>query len=174
MKFIRNNLTTSLLLPLIDNEPDFMSIRNHLLNKSTATEHQITSRIAKTIDPNSNDKVDGPLVQQRLRQKSKWIDKLIIHYTHEARFESSKKDIHQLWNQTFKTTLVMNIKLTIGSRSLTKTLIRRRPQQKAINITTNNNNNHLCFKRRIHIFLTNIVSTLFISVHLLPSCTTFS
>jgi hypothetical protein len=68
-----------------------MYIRDYLLNKTTVTEHQIASRIAKTIDPNTNDTTDDPLVQLRLRQKSKWTDNLIIHYTHEARLAGYKK-----------------------------------------------------------------------------------
>ncbi len=68
-----------------------MFIRGYLLNKPTATEHQIASRIAKTIDPHNNDTMDDPLVQIRFRQNSKWIDNLIIHYKHEAGLESYKK-----------------------------------------------------------------------------------
>ncbi len=65
-----------------------MFIGDHLLNKPTVTEYQIASRIAKTIDLNSNDTIDDPLVQIRLCQQSKWIDNVIIHYTHEARLAS--------------------------------------------------------------------------------------
>ncbi len=63
-------------------------VRIHLLNKTIVTEHQIASRIAKTINPNTNDTMDDPLLQIRLHQKSKWVDHVIIHYKHEARFES--------------------------------------------------------------------------------------
>ncbi len=67
-----------------------MYIRHYLLNKTTVTEHQIASRIAKTIDINTNDTTDDPLVKLRLRQKSKWVDNLIIHYKHEARLAGYK------------------------------------------------------------------------------------
>jgi len=78
-------------MPLIDTEHDLKFIRDHLMNKLTPTEHQIASRIAKTIDLNSHDTVDDPLVRQELRLKSKFIDKLIIHYIHKARLQISKK-----------------------------------------------------------------------------------
>jgi hypothetical protein len=100
--------------------------RNYLLKKPTVTEHQIASRLAKTLDPNNHNTNDDSLVQIRLRQKSKWVHNLIIHYTDEARLASYKKDIHQLWNYIFKNTPVMNTKLIIGhrnSRSVTKTLL---------------------------------------------------
>jgi hypothetical protein len=103
------------------------------MNRPTAIEHQIASRIAKTIDPKSNDTINDPLVQQRLRPKSKSIEKLIVHYTHEARLKTCKKDIHVLWNQTFQNTSITNDKLIVGnrnSRNQTKTLVHRRPQTK--------------------------------------------
>jgi len=117
MKFFTSNITISSIIPFINNEQDFIFIQNHLLNKTAVTEHQIASRIAKTIDPNTTDTSDDPLVQRRLRQQSKWIDKVIIHYTHEALFESFKKDIHQLWNHTFGKTPVTNTKLIVGNRN---------------------------------------------------------
>jgi hypothetical protein len=134
MKFFTSNITISSIIPFIDNEHDFTFIRNHLLNKTTVTEHQIASRIAKTIDPHTIDTIDDPLVQIRLRQRSKWIDNLIIHYKHEERFETFKKDIHQLWNQTFANKEVMNTKLIIGnwsSQNVTNIFVHRRPLYKS-------------------------------------------
>jgi hypothetical protein len=96
MKFFTNNIAISSIIPFIDNKQHFMLKRARLLNKATATEHQIASRIVKTIDPNKNDIVDDPLVQMRFHQKSKWVTNMIIHYTHEARLASYKKNIHQL------------------------------------------------------------------------------
>jgi hypothetical protein len=66
---------------------------------------------------------------------------LIVHYKHEERFETFKKDIHQLWNQTFANIEVMNTKLIIGNRNsqnATKTLVDRRPQYKSKPIQTDN------------------------------------
>jgi hypothetical protein len=69
MKFLTNNITISSIVPFIANEQDFVFIRDYLLNKPTATEHQIASRIAKTLDLNNNDTLDDSLVQLRLHQK---------------------------------------------------------------------------------------------------------
>jgi hypothetical protein len=85
MKFFKNQIIISPIIPFIDNEQDYIFLRKHLLNKTTVVEHQIASRISKTIDPNTNDTTDDPLVQLRLRQKLKWVDNLIIHYKHEGR-----------------------------------------------------------------------------------------
>ncbi len=80
--------TISSLLPLLDNEHDFTFLRSYLLNRPTITEHGIASRIANTIDSHDSDELDDPLVRAQLKKKSKWIENLIVHYTHEARFDS--------------------------------------------------------------------------------------
>jgi len=113
-------------MPFIDNKQDFMFICDYLFKKPTVTEHQIATRLAKTLDPNNYNTIDDSLVQIGLRQKLKWVHNLIIHYTDEARLASDKKDIHQLWNHIFQNTPVMNTKLIIGhrnSRNVTKTLL---------------------------------------------------
>ncbi len=71
-----------------DTENDFSFIRSYLLNRPTVTEHQIASRIAKAINPNSNETSDDALVQTQLSKNSKWINNLIIYCTHEKRLES--------------------------------------------------------------------------------------
>jgi hypothetical protein len=43
MKFFTNNITIASMIPFIDDEQDFMFIRDYLLNKPTVTEHQIAS-----------------------------------------------------------------------------------------------------------------------------------
>ena len=58
------------------------------------------------------------------------MDNLIIHYTHEARFASSKKNTHQSWHQIFNGTPVASKKLIVGNRNTRKwqdSLVRRRP-----------------------------------------------
>jgi hypothetical protein len=55
-----------------------------LLSRPTIIEHQVASRIAKTIDPLKNDTIDDPLVQMRLKKLFNSDPNLIIHYTHEA------------------------------------------------------------------------------------------
>ncbi len=88
MKFFQSNHTISSLLPLLDNEHDFTFLRTYLLNRPTITEHEIASRIANTIDPDDYNEIDDPLVRAHLKKKSKWVEKLIVHYTHEARLNS--------------------------------------------------------------------------------------
>ena len=77
--------------------------------------------------------IDDPLVRAEIKRKSKSIDNLIIHYAHEARLASSKKDIHQLWYQIFNGTPLANTKLIVGnrnSRNYQDSLVRRRPHHR--------------------------------------------
>jgi hypothetical protein len=115
---------------MINSENDFNLIRRMLLNKPAIPEYQIASRIAKTIDVTSNEKVDNPLVEAKFSKQRKLQNNLIIHYTHEKRFQNNKTDIHKLWNRTFGQTPVMNTRLIIGARNspnTTRELVYRRP-----------------------------------------------
>ncbi len=105
-------------------------MRSYILNRPTTIEHQVASRISKTIDPLKNDTIDDPVGRMRLKKLFDSDRNLIIHYIHEARLATYKKHIHHLWNQIFADTLVTNTKLIVGnrnSRNATKILIRRRP-----------------------------------------------
>jgi tRNA(Glu) U13 pseudouridine synthase TruD len=118
-----------------------MFLHSYLLNRPTITERQVASRIATTIDQNIKDPIDNPRVPVQLDKNSKQMNNLIIHYIHEQRFGSFKKDIHQLWHHIFRETHVASIKLIVGnrnSRNATKTLVHRRPDQKHLYKTTNN------------------------------------
>ncbi len=85
MKFLTNNLRISCIIPLLEIENDFIFIRSYLLNRPTTTEQQIATRKIKAVDSIGNDSTNGPLDQISLKQKSEWIENLIIHYAHEVR-----------------------------------------------------------------------------------------
>ncbi len=70
-------------------------VMDRLLNRPTTIEHQVASRIAKTIDPHKNDTTDDPLVRIRLKKLFDSNQNLIIHYIHEAQLATYKKHIHQ-------------------------------------------------------------------------------
>jgi hypothetical protein len=131
--FFNHYPTKSTILPLLNNENNFATFHRLFLNQPTIHEHQIASRIAKTINPDKNDTVDNPAVERKRNKQSKWLNNLIIHYTHEKRLAAYKQDIHEIWNHTFQQTPVLDTRLIIGNRNsknLTKQLVRRRPQCK--------------------------------------------
>lgn len=114
-----------------------------ILNRPTTNEHQVASRRRKAIDSLNNNALDDPLVRMRLNHvsKLKFDRNLITRYKHDARLASYKQNIHQLWNQIFAETSVMNIKLIVGSQNnqkTTKILVRHRPHHISSRKTANN------------------------------------
>ena len=117
-------------MPTINNENDFALLRQILLTKPTVHEYQIASRIAQSIKFEPDQTVDDPLVQLRLDKPSKFDTNVIIHYTHETRFQSHKEYIHRIWKQMFDNTPVMKRRLIVGNRNspnMTRELVHRSP-----------------------------------------------
>jgi hypothetical protein len=59
-----------------------------------------------------------------------WIDRLILHYTHEKRLERYKRDVHQTWNEIFVNTPARHVKVIVGNqyrRNLKRELVHKRP-----------------------------------------------
>ena len=131
----------SRLIPLIESESYFQLIRSNILKRTTATELEVAARIAKATDHHDMGTIDASsAVSTKRKQNSKWDNNLIIHYSHEKRFETLKKDIHQLWNQIFHDTPIMNTKLIIGHKnnnSTTRELVQRCPHHMPKPIYTN-------------------------------------
>ena len=131
----------SRLIPLIESESYFQLIRSNFLNRPTATELEVAAKIAKATDHHDMGTIDASsAVSAKRKQNSKWDNNLNIHYSHEKRFETLKKDIHQLWNRIFHDTPIMNTKLIIGHKnnnSATRELIQRRPHHMPKLVYTN-------------------------------------
>jgi hypothetical protein len=90
-KFHSSYLPVPFILPMITNENDFAFICRSILNEPTIPEYQIALRIVKSINVVSREKVDNPLVKAQLGKQTKFDTNLIIHRTHEKRFQSNKK-----------------------------------------------------------------------------------
>ncbi|CAM4840032.1 unnamed protein product, partial [Rotaria magnacalcarata] len=59
-------------------------------------------------------------------------EKLFLHYTHEKRFNVFKRDMHHVYEHTFKSTPAMYTKLIVGNRNRRQAsdeLIHKRPTQ---------------------------------------------
>lgn len=58
-------------------------------------------------------------------------NKLITHYTHEKRFRSVKRDLHQVYDDIFHNTPAAAVKLIVGNRNRRDArheLIRKKPK----------------------------------------------
>lgn len=116
------HLSPSRLVAVIEDEHEYASIRSKLLEQPTNVEQQVLSRIATIGNANGETK-DGD---------SKWDRCLIVHYNHEQRLASFKKDLHRLWEVTFKETSIQNTRLIVGNRNNRNTkreLIHNRPSK---------------------------------------------
>ncbi|CAF1681214.1 unnamed protein product, partial [Rotaria magnacalcarata] len=101
-------------------------MRNKILNLPTARQSQVsTSAATADID---NDQTDEPqneptattattTVQERSKKEHTRANKLIVHYTHEKRFQTFKSDMHQVYDNTFKDTPAADVKLIVGNKN---------------------------------------------------------
>jgi len=79
-------------------------LKNKLFAQPLIQERQINPSIAFT-ETYDNTKADKS--EQRL----------YLHYTHEKRFDSLKRDIHQIYSEVFQITDASKIRLIIGHRN---------------------------------------------------------
>ncbi|CAF4861540.1 unnamed protein product, partial [Rotaria socialis] len=140
--FFSEYINSSSFLPFIDNETQFVTMHNKILNLPTARQSQV-SISAATADID-NDQTDEPqnepttttttttTAQERKKKEHTRGNKLIVHYTHEKRFQTFKSDMHQVYDNTFKDTPAADVKLIVGNknrRPAKKELICKRPKQ---------------------------------------------
>jgi predicted transcriptional regulator len=107
---------------MINDQHQYTAMRSELLKVPTNVEHQVLSRIA-TIERHHQDTIDTT--------KSKWDRSLTVHYHHEQRLATFKKDLHQLWTEIFNQTPIHDVRLIVGHRNNRNTkreLIHNRPQ----------------------------------------------
>ena len=58
--------------------------------------------------------------------------KLIVHYTHEKRFDSLKREMHRIYHDVFQNSPVADVKSIVGTRNrrdARNDLIRKRPRR---------------------------------------------
>ena len=109
---------SSTILSWIEYEKQFYQIRTQLLKQQTNVEQQVQDRISSITDQSDEEQTKDKHNPNKAQQKQdKWNKCLIIHYTHEQRLASYKRDIHQIWDATFKPTPIQETKLIVGNRN---------------------------------------------------------
>jgi hypothetical protein len=120
-------------IPYFQDEKKFFHMRHIILGQPTPQQSQVMIS-ATTADMNNNQKDPEPyqpILNKELKQNQSE-KKLFIHYTHEKRFHSFKKDMHQLYEHIFNDPSVRYVKMIVGSRNRrnsTKELIHKRPNK---------------------------------------------
>ncbi len=100
------------------------------MEKQTIGEQQLLYRIATIVDNDKNAPTNDKLIENKLKKQEKWNTCLIVHYKHEQRLAAYKKDLHQIWNNTFIHTPIYYTKLIVGTcnnRNNTRELVSKRP-----------------------------------------------
>ena len=117
-------------------ENQFYLMRNTILKQPTSRQSQVAMNAA-LVDINS-DLFNEQMIQSKdatvesKTKEKKRENKLIVHYTHEKRLESMKRDIHQIYDNVFKHTPVEDVKMIVGTRNrrdARNDLIRKRPKR---------------------------------------------
>ncbi|CAF4597472.1 unnamed protein product, partial [Rotaria socialis] len=134
--FFSGYISSRSFLPFIDNEDQFLHMRIALSRQPSRQQSQVEMRIASLTTNNEHlieelDKKQEVTIQEK-KKPNEFQNKLIIHYTHEKRFNTRKRDLHRIFQETFASTSILETKLIVGNRnqkSTMKELIRKRPRQ---------------------------------------------
>ena len=100
-------------------------LRNKLFAQPSVKETQISRQIAN-------------LATNEDYEPNKKLEKtLFLHYTHEKRLDSLKRDIHKIYSEVFQGSLASDMRLIIGHRNSRNTqleLIQKRPHSAFVKI----------------------------------------
>lgn len=132
-KYFFDYASTSSFVPFIVNDKQFSLLRQKQLDIPTPPQSQVASSIlTDNIDENQPNEVSTEPKKTNAKHKLHYSDRIIIHYTHEKRFQSFKRDTHHIYDDVFKNTPASYVKLIVGNRNrrdLAKNLIRKRPKR---------------------------------------------
>ncbi|CAF4362921.1 unnamed protein product [Rotaria magnacalcarata] len=135
-KFFSDYISSRSFLPFLDNEAQFIQMRIALSGQPSQQQSQVEMRIATLTTDNEHlieesDKKQEFTIHDN-KNPNEFQNKLIIHYTHEKRFSTHKRDLHRIFQEIFANTPIIETKLIVGNRnqkSTMKELIRKRPTQ---------------------------------------------
>jgi hypothetical protein len=119
------------------------------MGQPTPRQSQIEAQIKQYQEINEHDLEEQPkqiwasksIVQQ---VEKKFVqDKMVIHYTHENRFTSMKRDMHEVFREAFKDLGIDAVRFIVGHRNspnMQRELIRKRPHMKLMTLQNSGNN----------------------------------
>ncbi|CAM4849714.1 unnamed protein product, partial [Rotaria magnacalcarata] len=142
-KYFSEYISKSPFLPLLDDERKYF-MRKQILGQPTPRQTQVA--LSAALADIDNDPLDDDERQQpnpdpkKSEEKNSNInEKFFTHYTYEKRFKTCKRDMHQVYYDTFKDTPAMYTKLIVGNRirhPAHNELIRKRPNKTLLQNTT--------------------------------------
>jgi hypothetical protein len=130
------------LLPTIDDENEYLSVRYKLQQQPSANQMKAMKNVQKVrfeTETQNDTQLQKPYATTTdPKKKEKFTKTLIIHCRHEQRLEALKRDMHRIYDSVFHGTPAMDIKLIVGhtnNRSAKRDLTRARPNIKLLNPT---------------------------------------
>ncbi|CAF2871551.1 unnamed protein product [Rotaria sp. Silwood2] len=91
------------------------------MQQPTARHSQVQARIAQYKENNEEHQVEqlvtATSTTTRKQKKNIFQDAVIIHYTHEKRFTTMKKDMHQIFHEAFQGFGIEAVRLIVGHRN---------------------------------------------------------
>jgi hypothetical protein len=128
-------------------------MRQTLLGQPTQRQSQVALSAATAgID---NDPTDEQIMKMEIEKTTTTTaneriynkdDKFFVHYTHEKRFHSLKRDMHKVYEDTFANTPAIYSKLIVGNRNRRNAqheLIRKRPKKTLLQNTITQSMYHI-------------------------------
>lgn len=135
-KYLTDYKSSSPFLSTIENENQFLQMRYEILKQPTTRQSQVALRQAlANIDNEQENNEVTPNTESTTKKResnASYGAKLFVHYTHEQRFHSCKRDMHKVYENIFKDTPAMYTELVVGNRNrrqATNELIRKRPSK---------------------------------------------
>jgi hypothetical protein len=149
-KMLGDCISSTSIIPVIENEYKFIQLRKKLMGQPTARQSQLEAQIVQYTLDNDEYKEKPSMqiatsVSSTNPQSKKSQDNIIIHYTHEKRFISMKKDMHEIFREAFQGLGLDSIRLIVGNRNSPNSqreLIRKRPHLKLL--TLKHKGNTIC------------------------------
>ncbi|CAF3766206.1 unnamed protein product [Rotaria socialis] len=138
-KYFYEYKSTSPFLQYIDQEKNYIQMRQKLLGQPTFRQSQVALSAAQA--NKDNDLGENPINQPEKYQDktekkiSNFGEKIFIHYTHERRFHSCQRDMHKIYEDVFQQTPAMDTHLIVSNRNrrdIQHELIRKRPDKKLL------------------------------------------
>jgi hypothetical protein len=133
-KFFHDYKSSLPFVPFIQDENEFFLMRKQIMGQSTPQQSQVANDITNVII--NNEQIDQPSIEPHLskyntdKTKIDHKNRLILHYSHEKRLPSTKRDIHKIYDNVFGNTPAMYVKMMVASRNhrtATNGLIRKKP-----------------------------------------------
>ncbi|CAF3855858.1 unnamed protein product, partial [Adineta steineri] len=155
-KFFNEFIYATSILSFIENEQQFILLRQEILGQPTPGQSQTTSRAATAdVDNDQTDVTAETTSRESVAKIQKepinYTDRLIVHYTHEKRFEPFKRNMHRVYQNVSKNTSAMVLKLIVGNRNRRDAkheLIRKRPKRSLLQCKQIQNKYKKMLKRR--------------------------